>query len=236
MRADSLLQGIRRIDRQGEQLLSLRTFSGVELGHRIDATMDALVDLAELLRAGAPFPPRVELVSNAGGGRSSRTNVTNPNCTDADRDEFPLVRRVLETSYERGGATTDQLDPGIANRVVTDERFETVDSWVLVPLSGAEPYASNWRPVIETLSARLDRIVEDFRRIVRRVRAAETDRLLINGCEAVVEMLETLLLVVQRADADSRYVRNRTDQRQGELLSTIEQATTQLQPQSNDNA
>ena len=236
MRADSLLQGVRRIDEQGDRLLAVRTFSDTDPARRIDETIDALLDLAELLRAGAPFPPRIEGDPSRSGGRDERGSLEyrpdsgfqDGSVTDTHSRRDGLVRRVLETSYERGAASIELFDPETVDRVTTDDRLETVDSWVIVPLSSIAPYADNWHPVIETLLEHLDGILEDFRRLERRVRVAESDRTLRAGCGTIVEMLETLVFVIRRAVADSRYVHRRTDQRQAELLSTIERATTQL--------
>ncbi|ELY65905.1 hypothetical protein [Natrinema versiforme] len=242
MRADSLLQGVRRVDEQGERLLSVRTFSGSEPALWVDTAMAALVDLAELLRAGAPFPPRLETeietetsdragrdcLPDGGSGRTATGSGESP----ADRDD--LVRLVLETGYERGSTPIGDLSPAVADRVAAADRLETVDSRVIVPLSATAPYARNWRPLIETLLERLEGVREDFERIVRRVQAGDVDGPLATGCEAIARMLETLSLVVRRADADTRYVRDRADHRQDELLSTIEDATTQLR--SDDNA
>lgn len=226
MRADSLLHGVRRIEDQGEDLLAMRTYSGEEPARRIDIAMDALLDIAELLRAGAPFPPRVD-----GHG----TGEYRPDGgTDTVSREDDLVARVLETSYERGGATIERFDAETAKRVMTGNRFETVDSWVIVPLGSSPPYSRNWRPVVEALLARLEDVLDDFERIGRRIGVAGVEGAFATGCESVVAMLETLRRIVRRADADARYVRNRTDQQQNELLSTIETATTQLQ--SDDNA
>lgn len=241
MRADSLLQGVRRVDEQGAQLLAVRTFSGSEPAVRVDIAMAALVDLAELLRAGAPFPPRLETETESeaddragrdyrpdGGAELETENGDGP----AEQDE--LVRLILETGYERGSTPIEDFEPAVADRVAAADRLETVDSRVIVPLAGTAPYARNWTPLIETLLARLEGVREDFGRIVRRVRADDVDGPLATGCEAIAQMLETLSLVVRRADADTRYVRDRADQRQDELLSTIEDATTQLR--SDDNA
>ncbi|SER37342.1 hypothetical protein [Natrinema salaciae] len=237
MRADSLLQGVRRVDEQGERLLSVRTFSGPDPAWWVDVAMAALVDLAELLRAGAPFPPRLEAEAGArsveleyrpdGGTREAGAEID-----PQERDD--VVRRVLEAGYERGETTIERLEPDVADRVAADDRFETVGSRVFVPLSATAPYARNWRPLVRTVLDHLEDVLADFRRIVSRVRAAGAARPLTIGCESIVEMLETLSLVVRRADADSRYVRDRTDHRQGELLATIEDATTQLR--SDDNA
>ncbi|QCS41028.1 hypothetical protein [Natrinema versiforme] len=242
MRADSLLQGVRRVDEQGERLLSVRTFSGSEPALWVDIAMAALVDLAELLRAGAPFPPRLETEIEAeAGDRAGRdclpdggSDRTATESEDGPEDRDDLVRLVLETGYERGSTPIERLEPAVADRVAAAERLETVDSRVIVPLSPAAPYARNWRPLIETLLERLEGVREDFERIVRRVRAGDADGPLATGCEAITQMLETLSLVVRRADADARYVRDRADHQQDELLSTIEDATTQLR--SDDNA
>ncbi|ELY44632.1 hypothetical protein [Natronorubrum tibetense] len=237
MRADSLLQGVRRVDEQGDRLLAVRTFSDTDPSRRIDETIDVLLDLAELLRAGAPFPPRTEGdPSRSGGTDTERKSLEyrpdggfqGGGATDTHSRRDDLVRRVLETSYERGSAPIELFDSETVDRVTTDDRLETVDSWVIVPLSSIAPYADNWHPVIETLLEHLDEILEDFRRVERRVRVAESDRALRADCGTVVEMLETLVFVIRRAVADSRYVHRRTDQRQAELLSTIERATTQL--------
>ncbi|WP_455449156.1 hypothetical protein [Natrinema thermotolerans] len=234
MRGDSLLGGVRRIDEQGERLLSLRTFSGPEPARRVEIAMDALLDLAELLRAGAPFPPRLESDAAArtvdarpdGGSRVGETN------GDADREDA-LVRRVLEAEYVRGATTIEGFDDATADRIAAADRIETADSRVIVPLSRTVPYALNWRPVIETLLERLEGIRSAFGRVRDRVRAAGIDRPFAAGCEAIVAMLESLSLVIGRADAGGRYVRDRTDQRQDELLSTIEDATTQLRGDEN---
>ncbi|APW97324.1 hypothetical protein CHINAEXTREME_05845 [Halobiforma lacisalsi AJ5] len=245
MHADSLLRGVGRVAEQGEHLLSLRTLSGPDPSRRVDVAMGALVDLAELLRAGAPFPPRPEV---AGRGNDSRVPHPDGGSRESSPDdtgtEDALVRRVLEVGDEHDEVTLEAFDPAVADRIADASRFETVGSRVVVPLSSAVPYARNWRPVIEALIDRVEDALEDFRRIVRRVRAAGGNGTLVTGCEAVVEMLETLALVVQRADADARYVRERTDHRQGELLTTVERAATQLRPQqrtrsqtrSDDNA
>ncbi|MFC4540395.1 hypothetical protein ACFO5R_00395 [Halosolutus amylolyticus] len=237
MRADSLLQGIRRVDEQGKRLLAVRTFSDPNPAWRVDVAMATLVDVAELLRAGAPFPPRLVEETCArpvkfefqpdGGTRKTGTGIDSQK-----RDD--LVRRVLEVGYERGQATIERLEPDVADRVAADDRFETVDSRVFVPLSASAPYARNWRPLIRTALERLEDVLDDFRRIVSRVQASGAAGALTIGCESIVEMLETLSIVVRRADADTRYVRDRTDHRQGELLSTIEDATTQIR--SDDNA
>lgn len=235
MHAESLLQGVHRIDEQGQQLLALRTFSGPEPSQRVDTVMTTLVDLAELLRASAPFPPRVERTLPApteaeclpDGGCSERT------VERQSPDENALVRRLIERSYEQGPMTVDQLDPDTVDRVAAAERLATVDSWVIVPLSATAPYAHNWEPVVGVLLDRLDGIGDAFGQLARRARTGATAGPFVAGCEAVVEMLETLVAVVQRADANSRYVRHRTDHRQDELLSTIEDATTQLR---SDNA
>lgn len=222
MRANSLLYGVRRIDEQGTKLLGMRTFSGPEPLRCVDAALDALVDVAELLRAAAPFPPRVE----APGADDSNTS---DHRTDGGRGASDaLVGGVLDASYERGSATLEGLDSALVDGLTDDDRLVTVDSRVVVPLSATGPYARNWPPVIEALLARVDGVREDFERVARRVEAAGAGGALATGCRAVVEMLGTLARVVQRADADTRYVRDRTDHSQRELLSTIESATTQL--------
>ncbi|OLZ42564.1 hypothetical protein A6E15_17055 [Natrinema saccharevitans] len=234
MRGDSLLGGVRRVDEQGSRLLSLRTFSGPEPARRVEIAMDALLDLAELLRAGAPFPPRLEPDAAArtadarpdGGSRVGGTN-GDEDCEDA------LVRRVLAAGYERGATTVEGFDDATADRIAAANRLETVDSRVIVPLSRTAPHAFNWRPVIEALLDRLEGVRSAFGRVRDRVRAAGIDRPFAAGCEAIVAMLESLSLVVERADAGGRYVRDRTDQRQGELLSTIADATTQLRGDEN---
>lgn len=254
MHAGSLLRSVRRIDDRGERLLSLRTFSGDDPARHVDVAMATLVDLAELLRTGAPFPPRLDALEGRDGDRGTAAyrpdggSSESATAGDPDReaDADALVRRVLATSYERGAAPVDRLESPDRDRVADDDRFETVDSWVIVPLSGAAPYARNWRPVLEALEQRIEGVLEDFRRIERRVRAAGSaggattgaedadPGLLAAGCAAIVEMLETLALVVRRAESDARYVRRRTDHRQDELLATIETATTQLR--SDDDA
>ncbi|WP_128903755.1 hypothetical protein [Halorubrum amylolyticum] len=227
MRADSLLYGLRRVDEQGTRLLAMRTLSGPEPLRRVDVAIDALVDLAELLRAAAPFPPRVEARGDdADGPRGGGAD--GPRTDGGTRASDALVASVLDASYERGSAALDRLDSAVVDGLGGDERFETVDSRVVVPLSTTGPYARNWAPVIEALLARLDGVREDFERVARRVAASGTDGALATGCRAVVEMLGTLARVVRRADADARYVRDRTDHSQRELLSTIETATTQL--------
>ncbi|WP_200531156.1 hypothetical protein [Halorubrum sp. LN27] len=228
MRADSLLYGVRRVDEQGDRLLSMRTFSGPEPLRCVDVALDALVDIAELLRAAAPFPPRVEARGGDGPTAVGPRTDGGPGAVDE------AVAGVLAASYNRGSAALDRLDPAVADRVGDDERFETVDSRVLVPLSSSGPHARNWPPVIEALLDRLDGVREDFERVARRVEASAVGGTLASGCRAVAEMLGTLAGVVRRADADTRYVRDRTDHSQRELLSTIETATTQLR--SDDNA
>lgn len=222
MRADSLLYGVHRVDEQGDRLLAMRTFSGPEPLRCVDVALDALVDLAELLRAAAPFPPCVE--GRAGG--PSETG--DPRTDGGTKTSDALVASVLDTGYEHGSVTLRGLDAAVADRVTADERLMTIGSHVVVPLSATGPYARNWPTVIEALLARLDGVREDFERVARRVDASGTGGALAAGCRAVVEMLGVLVGVVQRADADTRYVRDRTDHSQRELLSTIETATTQL--------
>ncbi len=229
MRGDSLLGGVRRIDEQGERLLSLRTLSGPEPARRVEIATDALLDLAELLRAGAPFPPRLESDAAARPDGGSPADGTRDDAVRGDA----LVRRVLEAGYERGAATVGGFDDATADRIAAADRLETADSRVIVPLSRTAPYAFNWRPTIEALLERLEGIRSGFERIRDRVRAAGIDRPFAAGCEAIVAMLESLSLVIERADAGVRYVRDRTDQRQGELLATIEDATTQLRGDEN---
>ncbi|WP_256393083.1 hypothetical protein [Natronoarchaeum rubrum] len=230
MRANSLLQGVRRVDQQGAALLSLRTFSGAGPTWRIDVAMSALVDIAELLRAAAPFPPHQRSATAIDDYRSDGGEVVDEAAVRRD----DLVPAVLDASYERGGATVESLEPDVAEQVEASRRLRTVDSWIFVPLSPSGPYARNWKPVLETLLARLDDVLDDFRRIVGRVRADDSDAALTSGCDAIVEMVETLVRILRQADAGTRYVRERTDHRQGELLSAIERTTTQLR--SDDNA
>lgn len=229
MRADSLLGGVRRIDEQGERLLSLRTFSGPEPARRVEIATDALLDLAELLRAGAPFPPRLEPDAAA---RTVDARPDGGSSADGPHGDA-LVRRVLEAGYERGATTVEEFDDGTADRIAAADRLETAGSRVIVPLSRTAPHAFNWRPVIEALLERLEGIRSTFGRVRDRVRAAGIDRPFAAGCEAIVAMLESLSLVIERADAGVRYVRDRTDQRQDELLSTIADATTQLRGDEN---
>lgn len=228
MRADSLLYGVRRVDEQGDRLLSMRTFSGPEPLRCVDIALAALVDIAELLRAAAPFPPRAEARSVDGSGPADRRTDGGPTAVDE------TIASVLAASYERGSATVGQLDAAAADGIAGDARLETVDSRVVVPLAATGPHARNWSPVIEALLARLDGVLEDFERVARRAEASATDGPLAAGSRTVVEMLGTLVRVVRRADADTRYVRDRTDHSQRELLSTIEAATTQLR--SNNDA
>lgn len=229
MRGDSLLGGVRRIDEQGERLLSLRTLSGPEPARRVEIATDALLDLAELLRAGAPFPPRLEPDATAGPA-DARPDGGSP--ADGPNGDA-LVRRVLEAGYERGATTVAGFDDETADRIAAADRLETADSRVIVPLSRTAPYAFNWRPVIEALLERIEGVRSAFGRVRDRVRTAGIDRPFAAGCEAIVAMLESLSLVLERADAGVRYVRDRTDQRQGELLATIEDATTQLRGDEN---
>ena len=235
MRADSLLQGVRRIDHQGERLLGLRTFSGAEPSRRIEVTMTTLVDLAELLRASAPFPRRIEgdLAAWTESEYCPDGGLSETVVGQQSSDEDGLVRRLIERSYEQGPLTVDRLAPETVDRVAVADRLATVDSWVIVPLSATTPYAHNWWPVVAVLLDRLDEIVAGFRRLARRATTESAGGPFAAGCEVIVDMLETLLAVVRRADANSRYVRHRTDHRQDELFSTIEAATTQLR---SDNA
>lgn len=222
MRADSLLYGLRRVDEQGTELLAMRTFSGAEPLWRVEIALDALVDLAELLRAAAPFPPRVEERPADGPG------TTGPRTDGGARTSDALVSSVLDASYERGSPSLDGLGSVVMEGIADDARLETVDSRVIVPLSATGPYARNWLPVIETLLARLDEVRKDFERVARRAEASGNSGAFAAGSRAVVEMLGTLARVVRRADADARYVRDRMDHSQQELLSTIATATTQL--------
>lgn len=233
MRGDSLLGGVRRIDEQGERLLSLRTLSGPEPARRVEIATDALLDLAELLRAGAPFPPRVEAEATPAADARPDGGAPSTEPRRAAERGDALVRRVLEAGYERGATTVEGFDDATADRIAAADRLETAGSRVIVPLSRTAPYALNWRPVIEALLERLEGVRSEFERVRDRVRAAGIDRPFAAGCEAIVGMLESLSLVLERADAGVRYVRDRTDQRQGELLATIEDATTQLRGDEN---
>lgn len=217
MWAASLLCGLRRVDEQGEKLLRIRAFSGGEPLHRIKIALDTLGDLAELLRAAAPFPPRVDIDASSENSTDDRTAVSDAQLMD-----------VLDTSYEFGSARLDRVESVIADRITGDERVKTVGSWVIVPLSATGPHARNWAPVIKTLLTRLSDVCRDFDRIMGRIEAGEREGVLVSGCRTVKTMLETLLRVVQRADASTRYVHNRTSHDGQELLSTAEKAVTLL--------
>lgn len=247
MYASSLLQGIRHVDEQGDRLLSLRTLSGVEPSERLDAAIGTLLDLAELFRSSAPFPPRVERETEPTVGADSPGVPTNRNRSGETEDDdtrrtapTDLVRRVLELEYEHGAVTVEQLPAPFEDLVPELDRFETVQSYVFVPLASVGPHARNWPPTIAAILETADDVLADFRRLSRRVRAdvrrsatghrapAGRSRALVSGCETVVDMLETLLGVVRRADADARYVRTRTDHDQRDLLTTVVDATSQL--------
>jgi len=229
MYADSLLHGVRQIHQQGDQLLTLRTFSGPDPHHRVEITTSVLLDIAELLRANSPLPldpvahgnmpDEAEYLPDGGVHAHTEADTSRGDC---------LVSQLIETSYEEGPPTVDGLDSETVDRVADADRLETVDSWVIVPLSATTPYAHNWRPLIEVVLDRLDSVLEDYRRVARRARSENSDRLVVDGLETVVEMLEVLSSVIQRADATSRYVRTRTDHRQDELLSKVADTTTQL--------
>ena len=229
MYADSLLHGVRQIDHQGDQLLTLRMLSGPKPRHHVEVTMSVLLDIAELLRANSPLPLDPAAYGSMSGETEYRPDGGVHAHTEADTLRGDgLVSQMVEISYEQGPPTVDGLDAEIANRVAAADRLETVGSWVIVPLSATPPYALNWRPVIETILDRLDGLLDDYQRVARRARSDDSDRLLVDGLEAIVEMLDLLSFVIQRADATSRYVRTRTDHRQDELLSTVAQTTTQL--------
>lgn len=218
MWAGSLLCGLRRVDEQREKLLGIRTFSGRKSLQRIEIVLDTLVDIAELLRAAAPFPPRADIDPSAENSGETRTDVSDAQVMD-----------VLDTSYEFGSARLDRFEPVVADRITSNDRFKTVNSWVIVPLSATGPHAHNWAPVITALLARLDDLCRDFDRIVGRVTAGESDETLVAGCRTITEMLETLHRVVQRADASTRYVRSRTTHNGHKLLSTVEKTVTLLE-------
>ncbi len=234
MYADSLLQDVRLVERQGNRLLKLRAFSGPEPRCRVDVTMISLLDLAEQLRASAPLPLQENQAEpmcietgdcpNGGHHKHAEADPLNKN---------GLVSRLIETSYEHGPPMVDRLDPETVNRIETANRIETVDSQVVVPLSASAPYAQNWQPVLAVVLSRLEAALKDFRRLSRRARSDATDRLLATGLEGIVDMLEVFLLVIRRANAESRYVNSRTDHHQDELLSKVADATTQLRSDEN---
>ncbi len=218
MWAGSLLCGLRRVDEQREKLLEIRSFSGREPLRRIEIALDTLVDLAELLRAAAPFPPRPEINISAENPAEIRTDAGDAQVMD-----------VLDTSYEFGSARLDRFGSAVADKITRNERLKTVGSWVIVPLSTTGLHARNWAPVITALSVRVDDLCRDFDRIVGRVSAGESGETLVTGCRSIKEMLETLHRVIQRADASTRYVRSRTTHNGGRLLSTVKKAVTLLE-------
>lgn len=202
MYAISLLGSIRRIERRAAELLEMRTYVPTETEPKLSETVGTLVDIAELLRAAAHFP----LVQHT-------------------KETERAVAGLLWTRYRRLSAGPDDLDEKLLETARREAGVETGESWFVVPLGESEAGAKNWQPVFGVIRDRVHGIIEDFRRIGRRLRSSDSAWRLVDLCDYVVEMLDTLMYTLGRITATKGYVTYRTDQEQEELLEAIDRQT-----------
>lgn len=199
MYAISLLGTVGSIERRGRQLLEMRTFNPAETDTLLSEVATALIDLAELLRVSAPFP----LVRH-------------------DEKTEAVVHQLLEGQYDQSPMSSDELNDETLSVVKRAAGVEFEDSWLLIPLDVSGRHGENWDSVLRLMQSRVSEILRDFKRILQRLRASDSERWLGEACDCVLEMLESLEDALHQIVATAGYVTDRTDHDQKELLEVVE--------------
>lgn len=205
MYAISLLGSTRRVERRGMQLLEMRTYPPTDTESKLLDAVVTLVDIAELLRAGSPFPP-----------------------VQHTQKIQTFLTELLQTRYEQPSVGPDECSEEVFETVRQEVGIEVGKSCFFIPLEGTETHTKNWHSVFSFLRSRVQKIIEDFRRIGRRLESGDSERRLVETCDNVVEMLEVFEYTLDRIMTTNRYVSYRTDQNQRELLDAIEQKATAI--------
>lgn len=205
MYAISLLGSTRRVERRGEQLLEMRTYSLADTEPKLLDAVVTLVDIAELLRSGSPFLP----VQHT---QEIETSLT----------------ELLQTQYEQPSVSPDECDQELLETVRQEAGIKAGKSWFFIPLEGTESHIKNWHSVFRFLQNRVQKIIEDFRRVSRRLLSGDSERRLLETCNNVVDMLEVFEYTLDRIMTANGYVSYQTDQDQRELLNAIERKATVL--------
>lgn len=202
MYAMSLLGSVRHVERHGAQLLELQTITGRETEARLLDAMEALVDLAELLRATAPFPlaqhgQRVENV----------------------------VSRFLQAQYEQPSPSPEAIDDACLETGRAEAAITTGESWFVVPLGSRGPRAKNWGPLLDLVQRQTSELLEMYERVAGRIKSAGASQRLVDACHTVIEMIDTLATAVGQIVATTGYVTYRADDDGSSLLDAIKQKT-----------
>lgn len=199
MYAISLLGTVNSVERRGGQLLEMRTFDPTETDTLLSETATSLIDLAELLRVSTPFP-----------------------LDRHDRRAEAAVGRILEEQYSLLSVLPEEFDDETLEIAERSAGVEFGDSWVLVPLDGSDSHGRNWGSVLRVIRSRVAEILSDFKRVLHRLRASDSEQELRATCDCVLEMLESLEYALDRIVATAGYVTHRTDHDQTELLDALE--------------
>ncbi|UPW02276.1 hypothetical protein M0R88_09340 [Halorussus gelatinilyticus] len=188
MQAQSLLGSARALDRRLDDLLSATVLAGDPAAWDDAAVVrTTLTDVAEQLRAGAPFP--------TGGDPAPRDEAFVGLLAALDERDRPTPERVA-AALDGGERALDRLrETG---------RVEVAGSRVVVPL-GRDPAGSNWWALLEYLRDSVADLAGKASRVRGRVVVDGADAALVAAWDSVVERLDALETVLDETTANGRY-------------------------------
>ncbi len=187
MQAQSILGSARLVDRRLDDLLSATLLADDPAAWNHAAVVRAtLTDVAEQLRAGAPFPT---------GDPAA-----------ADESLFGVLGVVAECGQatpERVAATIDGGETAL-DRLRAADRVEVTGSRLVVPLDG-DSAGSNWLAVLEYLQKSVADLAAKASRVHSRVVVDGADPALVDAWDSVTERLDALETVLDETTANGRY-------------------------------
>jgi hypothetical protein len=188
MQAQSLLGSARLVDRRLDDLLSAALLADDPAAWN-DAVVvrEALTDVAEQLRASAPFP--------TGGDPAS-----------GEEAFVGLLGVIAESGRPTPEEVASTIEGGerALDRLRETGRIEVADSRVVVPL-GRDPAGSNWWALLEYLRNSVADLATKASRVRGRVVVDDAGASLVAAWDSVVERLDALEAVLDETTANGRY-------------------------------
>lgn len=218
MQAQSLLGSARTIDARLEDLLSVNLLAGSSVAWTHAAVIrETLGDVAEQLRASAPFPATgdsartgdaVRTDDSSRTGDSVRTDDSSRTGDSTGEDEafFDLLDALAANESATPERVAQFLDGGqqTLDRLRDAGRVGVRASTLVIPLDG-ESSGRNWWAVLEYLCESVDRLAAKASRLQSRVVVDGADSLLVTAWDSIAERLDVLRDVLDETIANGRY-------------------------------
>lgn len=188
MQAQSLLESTRTIDARLDDLLSVNLLAGSSVAWTHAAVIRAtLGDVAEQLRASAPFP-------------------SSSDSTREDEAFLDLLGALAESEDPTPECVAELLDGGqqTIDRLRDADRVEIRASTLVVPLDG-DPSGCNWWSLLKYLHESVGQLAAKAGRLRSRIVVDGTDNLLVTAWDSVAERLNVLGGVLDETIANGRY-------------------------------